>query len=265
MLVLESATLATVMELFKYKESNFHLPSFPGYTTDQWGIKAHNRPWIEENGKFAKGQKIIEVGGAYSSFPNYLGEKYDLEPWIGDDFGIASDNKRWRRWGDPEELKLKYPKTKYIFENFGNFSESYREMCFDRIFSISTLEHIEPSKRLAVIRDMNRCLKKGGIQLHTIDVGFTSLKRILLNSFMDNFSFIYSGYKSRLYSEIVHWFNLFEKSGAKIMTSRPKIHKILSREILLESYDVCYRFYPPNERAKVYTPAASLLIIIRDI
>ncbi|MEO0339959.1 MAG: DUF882 domain-containing protein, partial [Bacteroidota bacterium] len=25
----------------------FELDAFPGYTNDQWGIKAHNRPWIE--------------------------------------------------------------------------------------------------------------------------------------------------------------------------------------------------------------------------
>ena len=63
MLVLTDVHLATVDELFRYKSRGFELERFPGYTPDQWGIKAHNRPWIEEAGDFAKGQRIIEVGG----------------------------------------------------------------------------------------------------------------------------------------------------------------------------------------------------------
>jgi hypothetical protein len=74
MLVLNFAGIAKIEELFRYKYQRFQLDAFPGYTDDQWGIKAHNRPWIEEAGKFTKGMKIIEVGGAYSLLPKYLSE-----------------------------------------------------------------------------------------------------------------------------------------------------------------------------------------------
>jgi len=47
MLVLTSCTLATVEQLFRYKKKGLQLEEFPGSTRDQWGIKAHNRPWIE--------------------------------------------------------------------------------------------------------------------------------------------------------------------------------------------------------------------------
>lgn len=57
MLVLTHASLATVDELFRYKSQGFQLEDFPGYTPDQWGIKAHNRSWIEEAGEFAGGQR----------------------------------------------------------------------------------------------------------------------------------------------------------------------------------------------------------------
>jgi hypothetical protein len=59
MLTLTHASLATVDELFRYKDSGFKLDSFPGYTDDQWGIKAYNRPWIADVGQFQEGQKII--------------------------------------------------------------------------------------------------------------------------------------------------------------------------------------------------------------
>src|SRR3990167_7197296 len=102
MLTLTSAFFAKTEELLRYKDNGFKLKSFPGYTFDQWGIKAHNRPWVEEVGKFKKNEKIIEVGGAYSTFPRYLNEKYGVEAWIGDDFGGRSGEKFWKRWGDPK-------------------------------------------------------------------------------------------------------------------------------------------------------------------
>lgn len=67
MLMLTHAAMATVDELFRYKSEGSILDDFPGYTHDQWGIKAHNRPGIEEAGQFAKGQKVIEVGGGIVS------------------------------------------------------------------------------------------------------------------------------------------------------------------------------------------------------
>ena len=103
MLVLTHASLATVDELFRYKAQGFDLPPFPGYTADQWGIKAHNRPWIVESGDWEKGQRVIEVGGAYSRLPEWLGTEYGVEPWIGDDFGEAGgETEMWSRSGRPE-------------------------------------------------------------------------------------------------------------------------------------------------------------------
>jgi hypothetical protein len=57
MLTLTHASLATVDELFGYKHAGLPLEPFPGYTPDQWGIEAHNRPWIAATGDFRKGQR----------------------------------------------------------------------------------------------------------------------------------------------------------------------------------------------------------------
>lgn len=263
MLVLTSCTLATVEQLFRYKKKGFQLEEFPGYTHDQWGIKAHNRPWIDEVGKFAKGQKIIEVGGAYSLLPKYLSEKYELEVWIGDDFGMSTGESNWSRWGDPYQLPYKYPSIKYVFERFGCYSKNYPDQYFDRILSVSTLEHIPYQKRLDVFKDMNRCLKPGGMQLHTIDIGKTSLKKCLLFSITDKFPVI-SKLSRRGISEIRRWIKLIEDSGTRIETFVPNSISLLNSAILVESPDVVYRFYPPNNEAKPYQPNASLLLIIEN-
>lgn len=252
MLTVTSAKFALVEELFKYKEENFKLKLFPGYTLDQWGIKAHNRPWIDAVGNFRPKEKIIEVGGAYSTLPEYLMDKYQLEAWVGDDFGIKTREKLWSRWGNPKEHARKHTSVKYVFEPFGDFSSQYPDNYFDCIFSVSTLEHISHNKIVDVFKDMNRCTKKNGRQLHTIDINtltvFDSFKQLINNN-----------------SQIKMWEKIIWKSGIRIGTKFPSVLELLDRRILVESPDVVFRFYPPNNAAKSYGPNASLLITIEDV
>ncbi len=277
MLTLTHATLATVEELFRYKHTGMELASFPGYTPDQWGIKAHNRPWIEAAGQFTAGQKIIEVGGAYSTLPKYLADKYDLEAWIGDDFGMQTgDEAMWSRWGNPYELAQRYPSVHYIFQPFGVFSSEYPENYFDCIFSVSTLEHIPYQHRLKVFQDMHRCMKSGGKQLHTIDIPTHPPKRTLatalLDKLIDTVPFLWApvvralaikGHVDTLLA-IRGWIDLIRRSGVAIETSVPDSLYLLNRSVLVDSPDVVYRFYPPNNQPKPYRAAASLLVIIED-
>ena len=264
MLTLFHASFAKVEELFNYKYKGFSLPSFPGYTNDQWGIKAHNRAWIEEVGNFSIQQKILEVGGAYSLLPKYLADKYDLEAWIGDDFGSKSDEEIWSRWGDPFELPKKYENVNYVFERFGCFSKCYPDDYFDRIFSVSTLEHVQIEKRIDVIKDINRCLRPGGIQLHTIDIRITSIKNILWSEMKDRLvsRIPFMGKYFFRTSEIYDWITIFRESGIKIVCKIPTPIQLLEVNTLAESPDVVYRFYPPNDAPKPYQPCASLLLMI---
>ncbi|QUS59967.1 class I SAM-dependent methyltransferase [Synechocystis sp. PCC 7338] len=264
MLTITSLTIARTYELFEYKEIGFKLDSFPGYTDDQWGIKAHNRPWIESFANFHVGQRIIELGGAYSLFPKYLNDKYGVEAWIGDDFGHSGGEAIWSRWGNFKELPEKYPSVKYVFQPFGIFSEEYPNNYFDVLFSISTLEHIPMNKRLDVFKDANRVTKEGGKQLHTIDISIPSLKQCLLYGLGDKLSFL-DNLSARFCSEIKGWVNLMCLSGINLATEIPNSIELLSREILVESPDVVYRFYPPNNKPKAYHPTASLLVVIEDL
>jgi len=263
MLTLTHASFATVAQLFQYKKLGLDLESFPGYTADQWGIKAHNRPWIVEAGHFEQGQHIIEVGGAYSSLPKYLAKTYQLEAWIGDDFGLNSGESMWSRWANPREHEASNPEVKYSFENFGVFSDTHPSGHFDRIFSVSTLEHIDWDNRLKVLKDMNRCLAPGGRQLHSIDIATATLRTTLFRSIADRLPAV--GPLKRKQSEVKRWINLLRESGINITADIPDISSLLNRETLVESPDVVYRFYPPNEAPKPYHPAASLLLIIDDL
>jgi SAM-dependent methyltransferase len=266
MLVLTNATLATVDELFRYKSEGFRLDDFPGYTTDQWGIKAHNRPWIEEAGQFARGQRIIEVGGGYSLLPKYLAEKYELEAWVGDDFGMSSGEPIWSRWGNPHDYASERTSVKYAFERFGTYSAKYPDRYFDRIFTVSTLEHIPADSRLAVLQDIHRCLKPGGRQLHTIDIACMSPRKCIQAAVATRVAANWPLWGERLRKRlpIGRWIEAIRASGVKIAAPIPSPLQLLDRKVLVESPDVVYRFYPPNDTPKAYWPSASLLLVIDD-
>jgi SAM-dependent methyltransferase len=252
-----------VSELFRYKAAGFELPPFPGYTADQWGIKAHNRPWIEEAGRFEAGQRILEVGGAYSRLPEYLGTRYGVEPWIADDFGMSSEEPMWARWGDPKTLPATYPTTRYVFRRLGESVPELPDHSFDCVFSVSTLEHIPDAARAAVLRHMHRLVAPGGLELHSIDIPIHSPRRVALKWLASKVPPLRL-FDPRLDDDIRRWIAQFRASGVKIESSSPSTLALLDRSVLVESADVVFRFYPPNDAPKPYAPAASLLLVIED-
>lgn len=62
-------------------------------------------------------------------------------------------------------------------------------------------------------------------------------------------------------SQIRRWIQIIEDSGVRIATSIPNAISLLDRRILVETPDVVFRFYPPNDEPKPYNPTASLLLI----
>jgi SAM-dependent methyltransferase len=263
---------ATVAELFHYKRLGFELPPFPGYTTDQWGIKAHNRPWVALNGRFAPGQKVVEVGGAYSSLPAYLADQHGVEAWVGDDFGASEPTEEavWSRWGDPRELPRVRPQVKYVFQNFGEFSPEFPDRYFDRVFSVSTLEHVPAPQMDAMWKDMHRVLAPGGVELHTIDVPVVPAGAAMVQSVLEAISLRVGRPVAfrRWGSQTYWWLRSIAAAGvdvSEIGCARfPYSYRLLSRQALVESVDVVYRFYPPNGAPKPYAPSASLLAVIQD-
>lgn len=261
--------LARVSELFQFHQE--------GLYDAGWGIKGHNRPWIVAHGDWEPGMRFIDVGAGYSDLPAYLIDSFDMEGWVADDFGISTGEELWSRWGDPFELKDKYPKVRYVFRNLGHPSSDLPEGSFDRLYSVSVLEHIPLGQIVAVLNHMGRLLKPGGIMLHTVDIPYprtidrpglwgvaAMIARLLARRVLialrapGNFPYIHS---------VEGWATLlrdnFRIEG--VMRGISSVRMILDHDILVEPPEVVYRFYPPNDAPKTYWPAASLTFILRKI
>lgn len=256
--------LGTIEEMFRYKDEGFTLPPFPGYDPNQWGIKAHNRPWVVSRMKLGSGVRIIEVGGAYSTLPKKLIDDFQVEAWVGDDFGVSvNDTALWTRWGNPQELADKNKPVKYVFEAMGAFSSQYPNEYFDYVFSVSTLEHIPMQQMPDVFRDMHRCLKVGGRQLHTVDVSAElPLRGVFIARLLQKYPFLRRLLKAKDINPIRPWVEALEQAGFEVVAAEPNVTELLSRETLVESPDVVYRYYPPVNQTKPYKPAATLLVEI---
>ncbi len=264
MLTLTHASFATIEELFQYKFEGFALEPFPGYTPDQWGIKAHNRPWIAAAGEFTEGQRVLEVGGAYSLLLEHLALNCGVESWVVDDFGTKSDELFWARWSDPHEYAAQHPNIRYVFERLGDKGSTLPEHHFHRIISVSTLEHVPEAARTAVFKEAHKLLAPGGIELHTIDIAVERPARVIADGVLDWLTPLWL-HRLHFPSEIRKWISHVADSGVKVATTIPNSWALLDRRTLVESPDVVFRFYPPNDAPKEYHPSASLLLVIQDL
>lgn len=246
-----------------YKERGLPLEAFPGYSDDQWGIKAHNRPWIDTAGQFKAGEKIAEVGGAYSLLPEFLAQRYGTESWILDDFGgYSKETELWQRWGDPDQWIAKHPSVRYVKQPLGFFSQEIPNDYFDCVFSVSTLEHIPQALWPAAFRDMLRITKPGGRQLHAIDIPLYTLRKSqqwLLWSMVPGLSLLKA-------HPLRQWRKALKTAGVQIEAAWPSMLHMFDRSLLVESSDVVFRFYPPSNKAKKYPAGGfSLLLEIRRL
>jgi SAM-dependent methyltransferase len=149
--------------------------------------------------------------------------------------------------------------VQYILEPMGFFSEKFPDAYFDCVFSVSTLEHIPPNLWVDVIKDMNRILKPGGRQLHAIDIPSSTPMKSLLWALWQKLPF-----SSRLRCHpLEQWRRDFRRAGVSIESKWPNNFSGLDRGLLVESYDVVFRFYPPVNQVKGYFGALSLLVEIR--
>ena len=142
-------------------------------------------------------------------------------------------------------------------------SKEYKDKYFDVVFSVSTLEHISEKYRVDVFKDMNRCTREGGRQIHTIDIPVTTIFKSLVYSIHDKLPL--TSYVTGVRSHIKKWIRVIEKSGIKIACDIPNTIETLRKDVLVESPDVVFRFIPPNNQVKRYSPPVSLLITIEDV
>lgn len=261
--------LARVTELFDYQQRKLHAAD--------WGIKGHNRPWVIAQGCWQAGLRFLDVGAGFSDLPSYLARTYAAEAWVADDFGASAGEGIWSRWGDPSELPAKYPEVRYIFKNLGSQVGEIPEGFFDRVYSVSVLEHVDSDQIAAVLAHMAALLKPGGLLLNAVDIPFPRtidrpgvgraagfLTRVAGRRFL---TAIRTTGHTPYTRSIEGWARLlasvFDIHGA--LRGISTLQMVLSHDVLAEPPEVVYRFYPPNDSPKPYWRIASLLFILRKL
>ena len=170
------------------------------------GTRAYEYPWAFEALQIFPGARILEIGGGLSGLQFVLNRcgchVTNLDPgtkargvgWPVDHKSIQLLN---RRFGTRVELK------NCFIEDAGLGDES-----FDRVVSVSVIEHIPPDDILTLLSHVHRTLNKGGLFVLTVDLfldlhPFTSLES---NKFGRNVS--------------VRW--LVENSGLELLAGCPE-------------------------------------------
>jgi SAM-dependent methyltransferase len=269
---LQQFSWASVYELFEFHEQQLPLAG--------WGLKGYSHPWILKYGEFSKGQKVLDVGGGYSSLAQVIAERYGPQCWVADDFGVETGEQLWSRWGDRESLKQKYPLINYAFERIGDInSKSFEFGSFDVIYSVSTLEHIPWRSMPAVFDHITMLLKPGGRMLHCVDVplplGLHSdsylglfLGTIGYATYRKIHEFIST--KHRPYLETMKgWFRFIKayfgprlKINCSVKTYG-YVGSSINPGIVTEPLDILFKYYPPNNKTKRFnTRVATFTFII---
>ena len=189
MLNVKEISLADTRRLYEYKQKNDHY----AITFD---IKGFDYGWLLASRQWKSRETVLDVGGAYSPFPNFLTHHFGCESWVVDDFGMDVDQKFWQRNRSPQEHIAEHKETKYVLERLGNpSSSSLPENYFDVIYSASVLEHVPFKITPIVWQHMLKLLKLGGELIHAIDIPFPSnggMKKLIQAMIFDAFPWMFS-------------------------------------------------------------------------
>ncbi len=160
--------LASVRDLYEYHQKGI-------YGTNFDNLKGVQYPWVLSNHAWRQGEKVLDVGAAYSPLPLHIQETYGCEVWGVDDFGLGSNEPYWTRSQSPQEYIAAHPQIKYVLERLGDPGRStLPEGAFDLVYSASTLEHIPGDRLPAAWKHMDQLLRPGGEMLHAVDIPFPS-------------------------------------------------------------------------------------------
>lgn len=168
---IDELSLADTQRLIDYKLDEEYGANFD--------IKGFDYPWIVSSRPWSSGDRVLDVGAAYSPLPIYLADTYGCEVWAVDDFGQSADDEFWTRSKNPEIHIKENPQVKYVVERLGDpDNSSLPTASFDCIYSASTLEHVPANLTEAVWLHMDRLLKPGGTMLHAVDIGLPTYRGI---------------------------------------------------------------------------------------
>lgn len=160
-------SMGNLSRLYQYKAGEMYGVNF--------NLKGFDYPWLLASRTWKPGERVLDVGAAYSSLPMHIQETYGCEMWVADDFGLKSDDPFWQRGQSPHEHINSHPNIKFVLERLGDpQSSSLPAGTFDVVYSLSVLEHVPTGMIRQVWKHMDALLKPGGEMIHAIDFPFPS-------------------------------------------------------------------------------------------
>ncbi|MFH2104575.1 MAG: methyltransferase domain-containing protein [Chloroflexota bacterium] len=260
-------SLATTNSLFKFKNQFEDLKGF--------GLKAFDNGWMLNAHQWKAGEKVLDVGGAYSWVPLRIQSQYGCEVWVADDFGKGEGDPFWERNRSPQEYIHSHPEIKFVLERIGHPENSaYPEKYFDVVYSISALEHVPDRLAPAVWHHMARLIKPDGELIHAIDLPFPSnggLKLLLKIIAFDMINMLLPE-KIRLeylrisplnyVSVVCSTLGIPRKSFSK--SALRAIRMALDPEVVAESYEHTLNRITKDDPDTRYQRAGSLLIHLKS-
>jgi len=176
-------SFADLTRLYRYHQEGAYGAAF--------NLKGFDYPWLLQARSWRPGERILDVGAAYSDLPQHMHDACGCETWVADDFGTQSNDPYWLRNRSPQEHIAAHPNIHYVLERLGDPAHSSLPAgTFDVVYSISTLEHVPTAIIQDIWRHMDLLLKPGGEMLHAVDFLFPSnqgLRKILLGAVFDAF------------------------------------------------------------------------------
>ncbi|MFC1563556.1 class I SAM-dependent methyltransferase [candidate division KSB1 bacterium] len=143
--------------------------------------KHWDNPWAILNAELGSGMKILDCGSGRGILQFYLASKgievhsidiSDCRSKITKKLSRLLNNLGIRNQLDPEGVHRKLNRKYKVNVSFTRESAeelSFPDNTFDRVFSISVIEHMPDNVIMRSMREMERVLKPGGLLLLTFD------------------------------------------------------------------------------------------------
>ncbi len=259
-------SLADTQRIFEYMQEGVYGVEF--------NLKGFDYPWIIKSRPWNKGERVLDVGAAYSTLPVHIAKTYGCEVWVADDFGCSVEDSFWLRHQSHQEHIQRNPEVTYVLERLGDPQRSSLPAgYFDCIYSASAIEHVPPSQLRSVFRHMDYLLRPGGEMLHAVDIALPTnrgLSHVVLAVLFDFlYPFIPFGLRQRFAYETPRSFVRFALKGLKILPYRQSrnlsvTHMVLNPEIMVESMQHTYnRIVKDGFKNQKHFRVASLVLHMR--
>jgi len=173
-------------------------------------VRCLEYPLVFEHLDLEGGSWLLDFGSGHSIFPLYVAVNTSVRV-------VALDQSRWVQWQRAMAEKFRH-KGLLTNNNLQVVIGDGRSLCFkddqfDRISSISAIEHIEGDGDTAAVNELSRVLRPGGRLVLTVPFNYRRYKEFWISR--NTYSSTYNGtplFYQRHYDDDALWKRLIEPS-----------------------------------------------------